>query len=49
MMGMKEPKMVQNIEDTIPRIEKAVGEETFTAAKESKDIGSYPTPESFVT
>lgn len=48
MMEMWEPQMVKKIDETIPKIEQAVGKETFTAATESKQLWSYPTPESFV-
>jgi hypothetical protein len=48
MMEMWEPQMVRKIDETIPKIEQAVGKETFTAATESKQLGSYPTPEWFV-
>jgi hypothetical protein len=48
MMEMWEPQMIRNIEQTIPKIEEAVGKETFTAATESKQLGSLPAPETFV-
>lgn len=40
--------MLRKIDQTIPKIEEAVGKETFTAATESKQLGSLPAPETFV-
>lgn len=48
MMGKTEPQMLRDIDKTIPKIEEAVGKETFTAVTESKQLGSYPLPETFI-